>query len=212
MNLPPKNTEKSDKITGLYERLSKDDLSECDSVSIENQKAILEKYAADNGFVNTCHFSDDGVSGTLFRRPGLDALIDEVKVGNVSTVIVKDQSRIGRDVLEVGLLKRTLVYYRQLKGLPPLNKDTTWFNYTVIHMIENPAYIGNLMSQKTTTPSYKNHKSFVRPEEEWVTVENHHPAIIEKEVFDLAQKLRDGRRRKPSKRTGDCSPLSGILW
>jgi len=95
------------KITALYERLSRDDLNGGESVSIENQKAILEKYAADHGFTNIRHFSDDGVSGTLFSRPGLDALVEEVKAGRVATVIFKDQSRIGRDVLEVGLLKRT---------------------------------------------------------------------------------------------------------
>jgi DNA invertase Pin-like site-specific DNA recombinase len=55
--------------------------------------------------------ADDGVTGTIFHRPGLDAMLEEVKSGNVSTVIIKDQSRIGRDVLEVGLLKRTFEEY-----------------------------------------------------------------------------------------------------
>jgi site-specific DNA recombinase len=95
------------KITALYERLSKDDDFEGDSNSIVHQKEILETYAKRNGFFNIRHFVDDGVSGTLFRRPGLDALLDEVRAGRVATVIIKDQSRIGRDVLEVGLLKRT---------------------------------------------------------------------------------------------------------
>ncbi len=95
------------KITALYERLSKDDETEGDSNSIVHQKEILETYAKRNGFGNIRHFVDDGISGTLFKRPGLDALLDEVRAGNVATVIIKDQSRIGRDVLEVGLLKRT---------------------------------------------------------------------------------------------------------
>lgn len=95
------------KITALYCRLSVDDKADGESNSITNQKAMLEKYADDNGFVNTQFFIDDGVSGTLFSRPGLNAMLDEVKAGNVSVVIFKDQSRIGRDVLEVGLLKRT---------------------------------------------------------------------------------------------------------
>jgi DNA invertase Pin-like site-specific DNA recombinase len=95
------------KITALYERLSRDDELEGDSNSILHQKEILESYAKRNGFCNIRHFVDDGVSGTLFRRPGLDALLDEVRAGRVATVIIKDQSRIGRDVLEVGLLKRT---------------------------------------------------------------------------------------------------------
>lgn len=80
----------SAKITALYERLSRDDLLENESVSIANQKAILEIYAQQNGFTNIRHFSDDGTSGTVFNRPGLNALIDEVKAGNVAVVIFKD--------------------------------------------------------------------------------------------------------------------------
>jgi len=95
------------KITALYERLSKDDEQKNESVSIAHQKQMLEQYARKNGFPNIRHYTDDGVVGTVFNRPGLNAMLEEVKAGNVATVIIKDQSRIGRDVLEVGLLKRT---------------------------------------------------------------------------------------------------------
>lgn len=95
------------KITALYERLSHDDERTGESVSIENQKRILEDYALKKGFTNIVHFTDDGVRGTTFKRPGLDAMLNEIRAGNVATVIIKDQSRIGRDVVEVGLLKRT---------------------------------------------------------------------------------------------------------
>jgi len=97
----------TNKITALYERLSKDDELKGDSHSIVHQKKMLEDYAARNGFTNIRHFTDDGITGTVFSRPGLNEMIEEVKAGNVGTVIIKDQSRIGRDVLEVGLLKRT---------------------------------------------------------------------------------------------------------
>jgi DNA invertase Pin-like site-specific DNA recombinase len=314
----------TEKITALYGRLSVDDRNDGESNSIVNQKTMLEKYAADHGFKNTRFFVDDGVSGTLFIRPGLDAMLDEVKSGNIAAIIFKDQSRLGRDVLEVGLLKRTfddnnvryiaaadnldsangfdimsifkdvineyyvaeaskkiravkrsnalagkcanrppygyravngnnqqwevdevaaelvrevfkrfiagetthgigkdfdsrgipspMVYYRQMKGLPSKNEDTTWFNYTIVHMLENQAYIGNLVSQKRTSQSYKNKKYYIRPEDEWAITENHHEPIIEKEIFDLVQKLRDGRRRRQSKKTGECSVLSGLIW
>ncbi|MCL2812084.1 MAG: recombinase family protein [Clostridia bacterium] len=99
------------KITALYERLSKDDEQKNESVSIAHQKQILEDYARKNGFQNIQHFTDDGVRGTTFKRPGLDAMLEEIKAGNVATVIIKDQSRIGRDVVEVGLLKRTFDEY-----------------------------------------------------------------------------------------------------
>jgi len=99
------------KYTALYERLSKDDERMGESLSIENQKLMLEDYARRNGFDNVRHFTDDGITGTIFNRPGLNALVEEVKAGRVSTVIIKDQSRIGRDVIEVGLLKRTFDEY-----------------------------------------------------------------------------------------------------
>ena len=63
------------KITALYERLSHDDERAGESVSIENQKRILEDYAQKNGFTNIRHFTDDGVRGTTFKRPGLDAML-----------------------------------------------------------------------------------------------------------------------------------------
>ena len=99
----PTNT----KITALYSRLSRDDEQRSESVSIAHQKQMLEAYAKKNGFGNIKHFTDDGVSGTTFSRPGLNAMVEEIKAGRVAVAIVKDQSRIGRDVVEIGLLKRT---------------------------------------------------------------------------------------------------------
>lgn len=89
-------------ITALYCRLSRDDELQGDSNSIQNQKKILQKYADDNGLPNTQFWVDDGVSGTTFNRPGLNAMMSEVEKGNVSTVITKDLSRLGRDYLKTG--------------------------------------------------------------------------------------------------------------
>lgn len=104
---PPEQEEnmkrQSDKITALYERLSRDDELQGDSNSIVNQKAMLEKYAKENGFKNLQHFTDDGYSGTNFYRPAWQELISLVDEGKVGTVIVKDMSRIGRNYLEVGM-------------------------------------------------------------------------------------------------------------
>ena len=96
-----------EKITALYCRLSRDDENQGDSNSIVHQKEMLSKYAKERGFSNPRFFVDDGVTGTVFNRPGLNAMLEEVRAGHVATVIIKDQSRIGRDVLEVGLMKRT---------------------------------------------------------------------------------------------------------
>ena len=94
--------ENGEKITALYCRLSRDDELTGDSNSIRNQKAILEKYAIDNGFGNREFFVDDGYSGTNFDRPDWQRLIAKAERGLVGTVIVKDMSRLGRDYLKVG--------------------------------------------------------------------------------------------------------------
>lgn len=90
------------KITALYCRLSRDDELQGDSNSIINQKAILQKYADDNGFSNTQVFVDDGYSGTNFDRPDWQRLVALAEDGSIGTVIVKDMSRLGRDYLKVG--------------------------------------------------------------------------------------------------------------
>ncbi len=96
------NIAKAEKITALYCRLSRDDELQGDSNSIIHQKAMLQKYADDNGFRNTQFFVDDGFSGTNFDRPDFQRLITEIENGNVATLIVKDMSRFGRDYLKVG--------------------------------------------------------------------------------------------------------------
>ncbi len=90
------------KITALYCRLSRDNELAGDSNSIVNQKAILSKYAKENGFKNLLFFVDDGYSGTNFNRPSWGELIEKIENGEVSTLIVKDMSRLGRDYLKVG--------------------------------------------------------------------------------------------------------------
>ena len=89
-------------ITALYERLSRDDELAGESNSITNQKKFLEDYAAQRGFSNIRHFTDDGYTGTNFNRPGFRAMLAEVEAGHVGVVIVKDMSRFGRDYLQVG--------------------------------------------------------------------------------------------------------------
>lgn len=93
-----------DKITALYCRLSQDDMLDGESNSITNQKAILQKYADDNGFRNTVFYVDDGVSGTTFERDGFKAMMADIEDGKVATVITKDLSRLGRDYLKTGEL------------------------------------------------------------------------------------------------------------
>ena len=91
-----------EKITALYERLSRDDELEGESNSIVNQKKILEEYASKNNLSNIIHFTDDGISGTQFDRPGFMEMMNGVNTGNIGCIIVKDMSRLGRDYLKVG--------------------------------------------------------------------------------------------------------------
>ena len=309
----------SEKITALYCRLSVDDRADGESNSITTQKNILAKYANDHGFTNTRFFVDDGISGTLFSRPGLNAMLDEVNAGNVAVVIIKDQSRIGRDVLEVGLLKRqfeenhvrfiaaadgfdtnngfdimsifrdvineyyvaeaskkiraakkasalqgkviaklpygykltkdksvwevddfaaTVIrelfnriidgdtfssivrdlserdilspnsYSRAQQGKPPSVQH--WTAATIDHILNNPVYIGTYIAGKNTTASYKNKKRIITPEEDWIVFENHHPAIVDIEIFETVKRLRSARRRITVRK--DTGALSGLIF
>ena len=92
------------KITALYCRLSQEDMREGESLSIENQKLILKKYADEHGFFNCKFYVDDGYSGASTERPAYKEMMNDVENERVSTVIVKDQSRLGRDYLQTGLL------------------------------------------------------------------------------------------------------------
>ncbi|EAD1188751.1 DUF4368 domain-containing protein [Listeria monocytogenes] len=314
-----------EQITALYCRLSRDDELQGDSNSIVNQKSILSKYAEEHRLLNTRFFIDDGVSGTTFDRPGLNemlALIDEEKV---STVIVKDMSRLGRDYLKVGLLTEIqlpekgvrfiaindgvdsnqgvseFIAFRNvinewyakdtskkikavftakgqsgkpLSTFPPYGyiKDPEdknrwivdeaaaevvreifrlcmegngptkiarilserrvlipsayaksngrsapadvpadrckWCDSTVAHILERKEYLGHTVNFKTYKESFRNKKQRKNPKENQMVFENTHQPIIEQDVWDTVQQLRQNKRR-PSK-TGKTNMFSGI--
>lgn len=321
-----KRQSNDDKITALYCRLSQDDGREGESNSITNQKAILEKYAKQHNMKNIRFFIDDGWSGTNFERPAFTKMKEEIENGNVSTVIVKDLSRFGRDHIMVGYFtemflpeanvrfiaindnvdtensesnefapftnifnewyakntskkiravvrakgesgKRvgTTIPYGYIKnpdnpeqlmideeaakvvryiyelcicgkgptqiakqltaenistptvyfkehGMPYNSKksiNTTWDGQTIIYILENMVYLGHTVNFKTTTKSYKSHKTIDLPKEDWLIFENTHPAIIEKSVWDKVQELRKNKRRNT--KSGRTSIFSGIL-
>ena len=89
-------------IAGLYYRLSQEDERQGESVSIDNQRTILRKYAEERGFEIHDEYIDDGISGTTFQRPEVQRLLDDAKTGVINTIIVKDLSRFGRNYIEVG--------------------------------------------------------------------------------------------------------------
>ena len=99
---------RNEKITPLYGRLSRDDELQGESNSISHQKQMLEEFARRNNLPNPRHFTDDGVSGTRFDRPGFLAMMEEVEAGRVEAIVIKDMSRLGRDYLKVGQVMEIL--------------------------------------------------------------------------------------------------------
>lgn len=103
------------RVTALYERLSKDDEQQGESNSILNQKQYLSEFARKSGFTNIKHFTDDGYTGRNFNRPGFQAMLAEIEAGKVGTVIVKDMSRFGRNYLQVGFYTEILFPQKQIR-------------------------------------------------------------------------------------------------
>ncbi len=323
------NKSNQDLITALYCRLSQEDENKGDSDSIVNQKAILTKYANDNGFENTQIFVDDGYSGVSFNRPAFQELLELMENGKVSTLITKDLSRLGRNYIEVGnytefIFPRWNVRYiaindnydslysegnelapfknlfnewfardtskkiravvkakaergervstnipygykkNPIKNGPLLvNEETApvvkrifklcasgkgpaqiakalendmilkpsmyrystegitgvitdmkepyaWCCETVKDILCNEVYLGHTINCKTTTVSYKDKRKIDRPPEEQYRFENTHEAIIDKDTWDIAQKVRESKRRKNV--TGEVSKYSGLLF
>ena len=316
-------------ITALYSRLSRDDELVGDSNSIKTQKAMLEEYAAKNGFTNCVHFSDDGFSGKDFSRPGWQALIEEVEAGNVAVCLSKDMSRVGRDYLQTGFY--TEVYFRE-KGVrfiaiannidsqnressefaPFLNIMSEWYlrdasrkvkashkargmsgrrltftpiygyrldpsdkekwiiddesaeivrrifalciagrgpveiarilveekverptyyqatrgivNYkrhdmsvphawsgnSVAHILDKPEYMGDTVNFRNYKESYKDKKYKEVAKEDWIIFEDTHPAIVNRETWETAQKCRGTKRRKND--LGEANPLTGLVY
>ena len=89
-------------ITAIYCRLSRDDGTDSESNSIGNQKRLLSQKAKELKLTNTKFYVDDGYTGTNFNRPGFQAMLEDIEMGYVTTVMVKDLSRLGRDYVSVG--------------------------------------------------------------------------------------------------------------
>ena len=87
---------------GIYCRLSNDDERDGESVSIENQKLLLQRYVREQGWNEIDVYIDDGYSGTNFQRPGVQRLIADAKAKRINVILVKDLSRFGRNYIEFG--------------------------------------------------------------------------------------------------------------
>ena len=317
-----------EKYTILYQRLSRDDPNESgESNSIQNQRAMLEKYARDNGMENILSINDDGYSGTGWSRPGWTQLIELIEAGRVANLLVKNLDRMGRDHLRVGLymeqfqelgirfiavndgidtangeddftpfrailaewyakdcsrkvkavfaskgnagkplctqplygfvidpadktkripdpetapivrrifqmtiegigpfqiahifcdekIDRPSYYFVRAGILPPSKRCAperryNWDGTTIIHIIKRREYMGDMVNFKTSKDNYKSKRYSFNPPEKWLIVEDYYPAIVDKETWALAQKLRKTRRKHS---LGAPNPLTGILF
>ena len=320
----------SNKITALYERLSRDDELQGESCSIVNQKKMLEDYALKNGFEGFRHFTDDGYTGGNFDRPGWKKLIAEVEAGHISTVIVKDMSRVGREYLQVGFYTEVMfrekgvrfiaiannidstnrdsgefapflnimsewylrdasrkvkashkargmsgkrltfapiygykldpndknewiidpesaevvrrIFRLTLEGKGPghiarifaeekierpshymtvhgiadrayngLSTPYAWSLNTIAHIISKPEYMGHTVNFRSYKDSYKDKQSKKTPKEDWAIFENTHPAIIDPETWEIAQRCRKTVRRTDNN-GGEANPLTGLVF
>ena len=109
---------RNEKITPLYERLSRDDELQGESNSISNQKKMLEDFARRNGLPNPIHFTDDGVSGTRFDRPGFLAMMEEVEAGRVEAML----EAVGEVFPEAKYQRCTVHFYRNVFSVTPRSK------------------------------------------------------------------------------------------
>ena len=122
-------------ITALYCRLSRDDGADGDSNSISNQKRMLSKYAKEHGFDNTRFYVDDGYTGTNFNRPGFLKMLEDMDAGYVSTLIIKDMSRLGRDYLQSGYFTESYFPDRNIRfiaindGVDSINGDNEFIPF-----------------------------------------------------------------------------------
>ena len=318
------------KITALYERLSRDDDQVGDSNSIVNQKKYLESYAEQKGYTNIQHYTDDGWSGGNFNRPAWKQLEADIEAGKVAHVIVNDMSRIGRDYLQTGFYtevffrehgahfiaiansvdsddqnsnefapflnimnewylrdlsrkQRTAIRVKGESGKPTTNcaiygykkkpgdkyswyideeaaevvrrifrltiegkgpydiarilyddkvetpavyfgkqnkgiwkskeefpNPYNWSGYIVGSILSKPEYMGHTVNFRSHKQSYKDKNPVMNPKEEWLIFEDTHEAIVDKETWELAQKLRKTPRRHDT--LGEANPLTGLLF
>lgn len=187
-----------EKITALYERLSRDDELQGESNSIINQKKILEEYASKNNLSNIIHFTDDGISGTQFDRPGFMEMMNGVNTGNIGCIIVKDMSRLGRDYLKVGqcmeILRQKGVrliaindnvdsFYREDDFTPFRNIMNEWYARDTSRKIQSTFRSkGESGKHTASTPPYGYIKD-EKDKDKWVVDEK--AAEIVRRIFNL---------------------------
>ena len=217
------NRQTETKITALYERLSKDDDLLGESNSIVNQKAMLEGYAAQNGFKNIRHYTDDGFSGGNFERPSWKRMVSDIQAGLIGTVIVKDMSRVGRDYLQTGFYTEVLFKQQSVRFIavsngvdsadasssefaPFLNIMNEWYLRDCSRKIRASYKLRGNAGKHTTNNVPYGYKKSSEDKNQWIIDENAAPNV--KRMFrlcvegygigDIARILRENKVETPS--------------
>ena len=213
----------NEKITALYERLSKDDELLGESNSIINQKEMLENYAKQQGFTNLVHYTDDGYSGGSFERPAWKQMISDIENGKVGCVIAKDMSRIGREYLQTGFYTEVLFRENGVRFIAITNGVDSSIassnEFTPFLNIMNEWYLRDCSRKQvaafrargnagkhTTCEAIYGYKKDPEDKHHWIVDEE--AAAVVKKIFNLtvegygtymiATKLREERIEKPS--------------
>ncbi len=185
-------------ITALYCRLSRDDGMEGDSNSVVNPKKMLQKYAKENGFSNTRFYVDDGYTGTNFNRPSFQQLLEDIEMGYISTIIVKDMSRLGRDYLQVGYYTDTYFPDHNIRFIavndcvdsedgenelaPFRNVMNEMYARDISRKVRSAHRIRGNSGEPLSQPPYGYMKS---PENKKVWIIDPEPAAIVREIFQM---------------------------
>ena len=188
----------SDKITALYLRLSREDEQNGESNSISNQKALLTDYAKKNGFKHIKVFIDDGVSGATFNREGFKSMLELIEQDLVSTVIVKDMSRLGRNYLEVGQFTEIVFPQHNTRLIAiadGVDSDRGEDDFTPFRNIINEFYLKELSRKLRSSQRIKSKQGYAighppfgykrDPDEPKRWVIDNESAEVVRRVFDL---------------------------
>ena len=197
----------TDRITALYCRLSQEDERLGESLSIENQKRILEAYAKEHRFPNPVFFVDDGYSGTDFDRPGFQAMLNEIESDHVAVLLTKDLSRLGRNSTMTGMFinitfaKHDVRYIAINDNFDSANQNSVDNDFAGIRMWFNEFYArdtsrkiravnkakGERGEHLTTNPPFGYIKDPENPKQ-WIIDEE--AAKVVRHIFDLCMEGR----------------------
>ena len=115
---------------------------------------------------------------------------------------------------------RTPYFHKKQLGLRVLpakvSDEFAWQASQIIHILDREEYIGSTVNLRTEKISHKRRDQLVKPKSEWLVFKNTHSPIIDKEVFDIAQRMRSHKRviqrHKWVNQPGHENLFAGLLY